>query len=156
MKPAFQSTVPALILGVALLIGGCAANPSVGSGSFAQKPAAEAPNVLQVSDVSIPPGSKLDAENSLIIGTGDRWVGRIVLKTDLSPVQVFNHIYGGMPSHGWSLVTAVQAKVSNMTYLRGERVASIQIESSMSGSQVSITVSARQGQDAVPSRPAGK
>ncbi|HEX5393650.1 MAG TPA: hypothetical protein VFW68_10225 [Rhodocyclaceae bacterium] len=155
MKPAFHSSVPALLLAAALMVGGCTTNPAVGSGASAQKPAAETPNVLQVSDVSIPPGSKLDAENSLIIGTGDRWVGRIVLKTDLAPVQVFNHIYSGMPSHGWSLVTAVQAKVSNMTYLRGERVASIQIESSLGGSQVAITVSARQGQDA-PVRPAAK
>lgn len=156
MKPTFKSTVPVLLLSAALMVGGCANNPAVGSGNASQKPVPETPNVLQVSDVSIPPGSKLDAENSLIIGTGDRWVGRLVLKTDQAPVQVFNHMYGGMPSHGWSLVTAVQAKISNLTYLRGERVASILIEpSSLSGSQVSITVSSRQGQDAA-ARPAGK
>lgn len=156
MKPAYTFTVPVLLVASAFFLGGCAANPTVGSGASAQKPAPETPNVLQVSDISIPPASKLDPENSLIIGTGDRWVGRLVLKTEQTPVQAFNHIYGGMPSHGWSLVTAVQAKVSNMTYLRGERVASIQIESAMGGSQVSITVSARQGQDSAPSRPAGK
>lgn len=146
MKLFRQATISVLLIAA---LAGCANGPLIGSsGTAERKPTQEAPNVLQVSDVSIPPGSKLDAENSLIIGTGDRWLGRIVVKTDQTPVQAFNHIYNGMPGYGWTLVTAVQAKISNMTYLRGERVASIQIEpSSLGGAQVAVTVSARQSQE---------
>lgn len=109
-----------------------------------EKVPADTSNTLQITDIMLPPGAKLDAEGSLIIGTGDRWFGRIVLKTDTPTVQAFNHFYNGMPNFGWNLVAALQAKTSILSFQRGERVALIQIESaSLSGTMVTINVTMR-------------
>lgn len=135
-----------LLLATTLLLGACATDqPVVGAAGTDPQSGAQPANVLPVSDIAIPAGAKLDAENSFIMGTEDRWLGRIVLKTEGSPVQAYNHFFGSMPAYGWTTVTAVQAHTSNLTFLRGERVATIQIESStLGGTKVFITVSPRQ------------
>lgn len=136
-----------LALGVGILASGCASNQSVvgAAGHEQGVKTSDAPNVLQVSDIPVPPGARFDAETSLIIGTADRWLGRIVIKTDMASVQAYNHFYNGMPSLGWGLVTTVQGKSSSLTYMRGERIASVLVEpASISGSMVTITVSPKQ------------
>jgi len=146
MKNTASRSILTLLLGVTLLLGGCATGqPVIGPASQDQKADAAPSNALPISDIPIPAGAKMDTENSLIMGTQDRWLGRIVIKTDTSPTQTYNHFYNGMSAFGWGPVTTVQARISTLTYLRGERVASIQIEpSALGGTTVSITVSPRQ------------
>ncbi len=137
------------LLGLSLLLSACVTTqPVVGSSANTpteQNQNGESSNTLQISDIPLPTGSKLNTESSLIMGSGDSWLGRIVLKTENSPIQAFNHFYNGMPSNGWGLVAAVQSKTSTLTYTRGERVATLQIEpSSLGGTAISITVTARQ------------
>lgn len=143
-----------LLLGTVMLVGACAmGQPVTGSATPDHKTGAEPSNSLSISDIPIPPGAKLDADNSLIMGAQDRWLGRIVIKTDSSPTQSYNYFYNGMPTLGWSTLTAVQARISNMAYLRGDRVASIQIETTaLGGSSISITVSPRQTASQEPVR----
>ncbi|RTL49126.1 MAG: hypothetical protein EKK46_14940 [Rhodocyclaceae bacterium] len=146
-------TLAAALTGTCLLLGACAmSQPLVGSATPDKTSPVASTNSLQVSDLAIPPNSKLETEKSLIMGANDKWLGRIVLKTDLPPVQVYNHFYNGMAGFGWSLITTVQAQTSILTYQRGDRVALIQIEpSSLGGTAVSITVTSKQmnGQEAV-------
>lgn len=143
----FRPTSRLLFLsGLILALGACATGqPLVGASSPDKNGAVTASNTLQVSDITVPPGAKLDTEKSLIMGASDKWLGRIVLKAEQPPVQVFNHFYNGMATYGWTAITAVQAQTSIQTYQRGDRVALIQIEpSSMGGSTVSITVTSKQ------------
>lgn len=146
MKNTASRSALTLLLGTTLFLGGCATGqPVVGPTTQDQKADAAPSNALPISDIPIPAGAKMDTENSLIMGAQDRWLGRIVIKTDISPTQTYNHFYNGMSAFGWGSVTAVQARISTLTYLRGERVASIQIEpSTLGGATVSITVSPRQ------------
>ncbi len=146
MQPSSPHRSLILLVGSALFLGACASGqPLVGAANPDKAGTVAATNSLQVSDIAIPAGAKLDTEKSLIMGANDKWLGRIVLKTDLPPVQVFNHFYNGMASFGWSPVTAVQAQTSIQTYQRGDRVALIQIEpSSLGGTMVSITVTSKQ------------
>lgn len=146
MKNTASRSALTLLLGTSIFLGGCATGqPVVGPSSPDQKTGAEPSNALPISDIPIPAGAKLDTENSLIMGAQDRWLGRIIIKTDTSPTQAYNHFYNGMSAFGWGSVTAVQARISTLTYLRGERIASIQIEpTTLGGSTVSITVSPRQ------------
>jgi len=130
---------------VAIAAGGCASDKAFVNANTSAPDRKTAPTetqaALQISDISIPPGAKFDAEKSLVIGTGDRWLGRLVIKTDISSVQAYNHIFNGMPAIGWSLIATIQSNVSQLTYLRGERVVIVQIEPSWSGG-TTITISA--------------
>lgn len=137
----------AVSLAASLLLGACATGqPVVGASADGEKTKpADAPNALLVPDIGLPSGAKLDAESSLIIGSGDRWLGRLVLRVDSPSVQVYNHFYNGMPSFGWGLITAIQAKTSILSFQRSDRVALVQIEpASLSGVVVTINVSPRQ------------
>jgi hypothetical protein len=144
IEPARRSIL--ILLAASLLVGACASGQAVvGPGAPEGKGGGEPSNALPITDIPIPAGAKLDNDASLIMGAQDRWFGRIVIKTENSPTQSYNQFFKGMPGFGWSVVTAVQARISNLTYLRGERVASIQIESSgFGGATISITVSPRQ------------
>ena len=153
----FRPAAGLLIASLILSASGCASDPALVNASASNQRTAttDAQNALQVADISLPSGAKLDAEKSLVIGSGERWLGRLVIKADLSTVQAYNHFYNGMPPIGWTLITAVQSKLSHLSYLRGDRVASIQIEPvSFSGVMITITVSPRQGatSDAKPPR----
>jgi len=143
-----------LIICFGLFLGSCATGqPVVGPSNPDQKSAADSPNALQITDIPLPAGAKLDAENSLIIGANDHWLGRIVIKADSPAVQVFNHFYTGMPSFGWVLITAMQTKVSILSYQRADRIALIQLESlPLGGTVVTINLSQRQAPTQEPIR----
>jgi len=117
-----------------------AGSNAVGSGARATPQ-----KLLQLGDFSLPTGAKLDDANTLIVGTDERWVGRIVLRTTQSSVDTYNHFYNSMSRSGWELVTALQGKTSGLTYTRGERVATVMIEAStLSGTLVTILVTPRE------------
>jgi hypothetical protein len=128
--------------------------PVVGGSSPEQQESTAATDNLQISDISMPPGAKLDASNTLMIGSGDRWFGRVVIKTDTSTVQVFNHFKSGMPALGWRLVSMMQSKSSLIIFQRGERIAMVQIESlQLGGAVATVNVSLQeQGQPKSPGR----
>ncbi|MEN6628664.1 MAG: hypothetical protein ABFC42_03385 [Sulfuricella sp.] len=147
MKTATRRSVLMLMLVAATFLAGCAAlnQPVVGPSSADQKAGSPPPTALPISDIPVPAGARLDTENSLIMGAQDRWLGRLVIKADISPTEAYNHFNNGMPTFGWTVVTAIQSKISTLIFMRGDRVASIQIEpTTMNGSTVSINISPRQ------------
>ncbi len=102
-------------------------------------------NFALLTDIPVPPGADLDVEKSLVLGDLDRWTGRVILDVDESSTKAFALYQAEMPNFGWLPVMSVQAGVSVLTYTRGERAATIQIENNtIRGSTVSITVGPRQ------------
>lgn len=147
-----------LPLALCLMLTACSTGQTVvGPSGPDEKVPADSSNALQITDIALPAGAKLDAESSLIIGTTDRWFGRIVLKTDSPTVQLFNHFYNTLQTFGWNLITALQAKTSILSFQRGERIALIQIESaSLGGTVVTINVTMRQPTQQAPEPPRRK
>lgn len=116
--------------------------PVVGNSAADAQPATAATDSVQINDISLPPEAKLDAANTLMIGSGDRWFGRVAIKTTTSAVQVFNHFHSGMPALGWRLLSALQSNTSLLVFQRGERIAMIQIESAQwGGTTATVSVS---------------
>jgi hypothetical protein len=100
------------------------------------------PTLAQFSDIPIPRGAAMDLERSLIFGPGDGWIGRLVFTTSLSTQDAFEFYGREMPAFGWQEVTRVRARINIMTYLRGARAATIQIEHrTLGGAEVNVTVS---------------
>ncbi len=142
MKAIFKLGLACLALGVAMALSACASGQlTSGSASPELKKAAGSSKQLPITDIPIPAGAKLDAEQSMIMGSQDRWLGRIVIQLEMSPTEVFNHFATGMAQLGWSRTLAVHSRVSNLTFLRADRVALIQIEpASFGGVTVWVTV----------------
>ena len=73
----------------------------------------------QITDIPIPPGTTLNARNSLILGSGDLWTGRLVMSLDQSHSEAFALFTTQMPQFGWQPITSVQSETSLLTFVRG-------------------------------------
>lgn len=142
MRAIFKPVLACLALGAAMALGSCASNKlPKDSANPELKKTVEPSKRLPITDVPIPAGAKLDVEQSMIMGSQDRWLGRIVIQLDMSSTEAFNHFAQGMVQSGWSRTLAVHARVSNLAFLRTDRVALVQIEpASFGGVTVWITV----------------
>lgn len=122
---------------------GCGSNPTLTSSVNAEN--VEPGKFQPLSDIPVPAGAKLDIEPSLILGPPDHWLGRAVLKVGLSANDAVVFYQNQMPSFGWELITVAQGKVTNMTFSKADRIASIQVESAtFGGSHIGIIMSPRQ------------
>ena len=95
-----------------------------------------------ITDIPIPPGTTLDAQNSLILGSGDQWTGRLVINIDQSHSEAFALYTTQMPQFGWEPIASVQSVTSLLTFIRGNRATTIEIleNRSLRGCLVRITM----------------
>ena len=93
------------------------------------------------TDIPIPPGTSFDTENSLILGSGEGWTGRLIIKLSKSPSDVFAIYTTEMPQFGWKPIASIQSETSVLTFTRSERAATLEIQSrAITGSVVRITM----------------
>ncbi len=133
------------LAGLALALAACASTTPLTSTT--SDPQTGAPTSADAAyghftDIPIPARAEMDLERSLILGSTDEWLGRVVLGTAETVPEVFDFYRREMPSFGWGEITVVRAEVSVLTYDRTGRVATVQIQkSTLGGADVSITVS---------------
>jgi len=93
-------------------------------------------------DLPMPVNAELMTDEILVFGTNDTWIGRIVIKTGHAVNDMFDFYKQEMPGFGWREITSIRAAISVLTYIRAERVATLQVqEAGLSGSKVLISVS---------------
>ena len=157
MRTGFLKISTAAVL-TGLIIAGCSASQDMGGMPAAQSGNDQdsQPSFSQFPDIPIPAGADMDVGRSLVLGSGEHWLGRLVLKTFDSPNSMFNFYKRKMPEHGWQEITSVRSTISVLTFSRGERVATIQIHSrTITGAESHITVSPRDRQAAPAGGPRG-
>lgn len=142
---AVQASISTLSIALAVvLLAGCSTPGGTGS---ADKSATtqSAPNYQPVTDIPIPAGTRINPERSVILGGADRWYGKMLLVLDRPTTQAYAYYQEQMGAFGWEPVTAIQGKVSTITFVRSDRAATVEIgPSGLRGSEVSVTVSPRQ------------
>lgn len=121
-----------------MVMSGCASAPSDNAG----RGTGAAPANELIASYQLPGGSKIDHTQSLIMGSGENWVGRVVLEVANSSVA-YSFFMEQYPQQGWTLVSAVRAKTSLLVFTKADRSATIEIaEGSMLGSAIAtVTVS---------------
>ena len=103
-------------------------------------------------DLPMPVSADLQMDQTLIFGTNDTWIGRLVIHSSHSANDMFDFYKREMTGFDWREITSVRSKTSVMTYVRGQRVATIQIEGrTLRGAAVTITVSPRGAEEFPPS-----
>jgi hypothetical protein len=100
------------------------------------------PSARQLAgDMPLPPGATIRTPDTLVMGSGNRWIGRISLSVPGEPQNVFAYFRDGLPGAGWTLTSSSYSKLSLLTFSKAERVASVQLQPSNFGSnEVVITV----------------
>ena len=135
-------TFPAILCcAFALLIAGCSSNTSLPQ-TQAGDPN-QAPDFQLLTDIPIPSGATMDNDHSIILGERDRWIGRVRIKLWKSSAESAAFYQQQMPAFGWEPIMSATSGVSLMSFTRGDRAATIQIESTTFGSSVLIVVGQR-------------
>lgn len=135
-----------LCLAAALGLAACSRGtdlPPASSAAQGDQPA----NFQLVTDIPIPSGATMDNDRSLILSDRDRWTGRVVMRLYNSANEVTAFYQQQMPNFGWQPMMSVIAETSVLTYVRGDRAATVQVERrTVYGSVVSVTVAPRQSE----------
>lgn len=134
MKPV---AIKSLLLSTFILLSGCATtsggDTSSGSGTM---------NDL-IANTQLPAGAKINHSQSLIMGSGENWVGRVVLELGQNPNAAYNFFLDQYPQQGWTLVSAVRGKSSLLVFTKADRSATVELTEAgvMGGSLATLTVS---------------
>jgi len=140
-------------VGLAAGLSGCANTGS--ATSVAVGPDGKVQNPVQLlGQLPLPPGAAIRAEQSLIIGAGDNWVGRVVLDVGRDFDAAYRFFLETYPAQGWTVVSAVRGKNSFLVMTRQERTATFEmVDGGMMGSSVSLTMAPRNAAVMVPKKP---
>ena len=144
MSKARFTGLPAIMMAVALVLTGCQSMSLGGNSKASADNKTQGGAPPQISGVALPEGYSLDADRTIILGEGDRWIGRLSYSINSSADAMFDFIRGEMANHGWREVAVVRAETSQLTFLSGDgdRVASVLItRSTLYGCRVDMTVS---------------
>ena len=115
----------------------------------AQQPAAVAPSAAPpppdaalVGSLPIPSGAKILSNESVIIGSGDNWVGRLTLNVGRDVAGTYNYFLDSFQQQGWTLQSAVRSKTSLLVFTRAGRSATIEFQPDriFDGALVTITM----------------
>ncbi|MFZ9154440.1 MAG: hypothetical protein ACO202_07030, partial [Polynucleobacter sp.] len=94
-----------------------------------------------LGDMPLPAGAKIMGSDSLIIGRGDGWVGRVNISALQGATDVYAFFQSEYPKAGWTTVTATKAKTSFLVFTKGERTCAVEInEGSLTGPKSIITI----------------
>jgi hypothetical protein len=100
------------------------------------------PSFSQFTDIPVPPRSEMDTSRTLLLGSQDKWIGRLVFSSGYSVSQLFDFYKQEMPAFGWTEITTVRSELSVLTYKRQGRIATIQLsDTRLNNSEVQLTVS---------------
>ena len=134
------------------LLGACASSGDSPTGT---------PNEIQetqtqlLGDMPLPAASKIVGSESLIIGRGDNWVGRVVLSGVQSPTDIYAFFQSEYPRAGWTTISAVKSKTSILVFTKGDRTATVELnEGPFTGPKtiIIITSSPKNANVLAPSR----
>jgi hypothetical protein len=117
--------LPAVVSTLLLTLVACA-NVPMGAGRTASSVDMSGTDLL--GQTQLPPGARILHEQSLVIGTGDNWVGRVVMDSARDTTSAYSYFLDNYPSLGWTLLSAVRAKSSVLVFNKGERNVTIEIQ----------------------------
>lgn len=107
-----------------------------------------------IRDIPIPTGSTLDNDKSLILSNEREWTGRLVMSADPTMPQLFAYYMKQMPGFGWQPVASIMGESSVLTYVQGQRAATVQIKpATLKGSIITVTMAPRHSSDTAGAQP---
>jgi hypothetical protein len=107
-----------------LLLNGCS---STNSQSSSESVSSDSVIFQSLPAGALPPGSKLLTEQTLVLGSGENWVGRVNLDIGKDSETAYRYFVQEYPKQGWSLLSSNRGQVSLLIFMKDSRTASIQI-----------------------------
>ena len=108
-----------------MLMTGCT-NMPMGAGRSASSVDMSGADLL--AQTQLPAGAKILHDQSTVIGSGNNWVGRVVIDSAREPAAAFGYFLDNYPTQGWTLLSAVRAKTSVMVFTKQDHNVTIEIQ----------------------------
>ena len=108
-----------------MLMTGCT-NMPMGAGRSASSVDMSGADLL--AQTQLPAGAKILHDQSTVIGSGNNWVGRVVIDSAREPAAAFGYFLDNYPTQGWTLLSAVRAKTSVMVFTQQDHNVTIEIQ----------------------------
>jgi len=130
--------VGTLALCLTVLLGACASSGDSPTGTASE---VQEIQTQLLGDMPLPAASKIVGSDSLIIGRGDSWVGRVMLSGVQTPTDIYAFFQSEYPRAGWTTVSAVKSKTSTLVFTKGDRTATVELsEGSFLGPKTIIII----------------
>ena len=127
-------------LALSVLLASCASSGDSPTGTSSE---VQEVQTQLLGDMPLPAASKIIGSESLIIGRGDSWVGRVVLSGVQTPTDIYAFFQAEYPRAGWTTVSAVKSKTSILVFTKGDRTSTVEInEGAFAGPKTIITITA--------------
>jgi hypothetical protein len=83
-----------------------------------------------IAGTALPAGYNIDANCSLILGSGESWTGRLSYTASGSADEVYDFLRHEMPNFGWIELNAVRSDINLLTFEHDStnRIATLRIE----------------------------
>jgi hypothetical protein len=96
-----------------------------------------------LGDMPIPNGAEIINKNSMIIGRGVGWVGRVHLEALQSPNDVYSFFLTDFPKNGWTTMSATKSRTGVIVFTKENRTCTIEVmEGSFLGPKTLVTITA--------------
>jgi hypothetical protein len=95
-----------------------------------------------LGDMPLPPATTINNAQSLILGSGASWAGRVVIHIPHGTSDTFTFFRDQYPATGWTGISSIKAKNSILVFTKQERTVTVEISeagSLSSGTQVTLT-----------------
>ncbi len=141
-----KRVLPVVTLISTLVLGACSQGIGLTATPSGNKQgSAPQPSFAQFSDIPVPTGAVMNLDRTLVLGSKEVWVGRLVISSSHKSADMFAFFKQRSPEFGWQEVTSVRSEISVLTFTRAERVMTVQIKSKrLSGTSMDITVAPRE------------
>jgi len=101
-------------------------------------------NADLLGDMPLPNGARILNENTMMIGRGSGWIGKVYLSGLQKPDEVYGFFLEDFPKAGWTQLSATKSKSNNLlVFSKENRICTIEItEGSFAGPKSLISISA--------------
>ena len=108
-----------------------------------------------VGPSALPASAVVKPEQSLIMGAGEQWVGRVVADVGKDVEGAYRFFIDTYPAQGWTLISAVRGKTSLLVFTKQDRTATVEMSEGglMGGGMLALTVAPRNAAVVAPKRP---
>ena len=126
MKPSFITSSLVSVLSLMVFCTACSTTPKTSLDDSPQQQMNSA-EFEGLTSNTLPAGAKMINEQTLILGSGDSWVGKITLDVGKDAAIAYRFFLDQYPKQGWSLLSTVRGQNSMLVFTKEDRNATVLI-----------------------------